>query len=164
MASTRTVYRGNRGRFAGSSHGKAETVKSGGFANAAFRARVLSNRSATRANVRPSTRGASRPPTRSKSRPPAKGGVVRRIAGNKKVQIGVATAAVGVGGYLAYNKVNPGTSLRRSGIHVPGDVMRYGGKSSARPEYTVVTNATHRFTTSSQGKGRKKHLYTVIEK
>lgn len=46
MAGTRVVHRGSRGRFAGASAGKAERVKAGGFANAAFRARVQSQRAA----------------------------------------------------------------------------------------------------------------------
>lgn len=52
MAGTRTVYRGNKGRFAGASGGKAEKVKSGGFANAAFQARFQSMR-AGKTNARP---------------------------------------------------------------------------------------------------------------
>lgn len=46
MAGTRTVYRGSKGRFAGASKGKAETVKSGGFAHPGFRARVIESRRA----------------------------------------------------------------------------------------------------------------------
>jgi hypothetical protein len=57
MAGTRTVYRGSRGRFAGASAGKPETVRSGGFANAAFRARVASSPRASKQAARPKGRG-----------------------------------------------------------------------------------------------------------
>lgn len=88
----------------------------------------------------------------------------KAIASNRKVQVGVATAAVAGGGYLAYNKVNPGTTLRKSGIAIPGEVQRFGGKSASMPAHTIVTSSTHRFTTTSIGKGMKKSQHTVIEK
>jgi len=143
MSGTRTVYRGSRGRFAGASRGKAEQVRTNG-------------RAVSGTQVRRGTTGGHGHKgfaTRAKS-----------LAHNRKVQAGVLTAATVGGGYLAYNKINPGSTLRKSGIKVPGEVMRYGGTHEMRPQYSVVSNATHRYTTFSMGKGIKKSQHTLVEK
>jgi hypothetical protein len=109
MAGTRTVYRGSKGRFAGASAGKAEKVRVGGFANAAFQARFQSTR-ASRAAARPSSpAGAKAPRATTASRRRSPSGIYRlgrlaRKAAPKAVSIGV-TAGVG---FAAANVVRGG--------------------------------------------------------
>lgn len=139
--STRTVHRGSHGRWAGSSGGRAERVRVGHRAVAGSRVQQSNHPHLS-----------------------ALGTKANAAAHNRKVQLAVGTAALGGAGYLAYNKVNPGTTLRKSGLAMPGTVTTFGGKSSARPEFTVVKNSTHQFTTTSIGKGMKKTQHTVVEK
>lgn len=135
---TRTVHRGSRGRFAGSSGGRAERVRVG-------RRAIVGQKITAAKNSR-------------------LGQTAGRVAKDKRFQAAAATAVVAGGGYVAYNKVNPGTTLRKSGLAIPGTVSTFGGKNSARPEHTIVKNATHQYTTTSIGKGMKKTQHTLVEK
>lgn len=58
MAATRTYYRDSKGRYAGSSGGRAEVGKSGGFANATHRSRVGSQRAKAQSGQRLSRKSA----------------------------------------------------------------------------------------------------------
>lgn len=140
---TRTVFRGSRGRFAGASRGKAERVR-------------VSRRTVSASSARPSS------PRRTKAK--GLGAKVKSAASNRKVQVAVGAGALGVGGAVAYNKINPGTTLRKSGLSIPGEVTTFGGKSASRPAHTIVKNSTHVYTTTSLGKGMKKTQHTTIEK
>lgn len=122
MAGTRTVYRGAHGRFAGSSGGKPEKVRAGGFAHAGFQARFQASRA---------SRTASRPPSPARTSQKASsrksfglGGAAKRLA-PKVVGIGV-TAGVGLaaahvvtGGGLARGPVGIRVTRSKSGnLHV----------------------------------------------
>lgn len=95
--STRTVHRGSRGRFAGASNGKAETVKVGsGYARATGGTQVASG-------VRHKTIG---------SRASALGRGARKVAANPTTQF---VAVVGVA-YGAQHLANRSLGLRRNPI------------------------------------------------
>lgn len=106
----------------------------------------------------------ARPSSPRRTKPQTLSERAKAVASNRKVQVAVGAGVVGVGSAYAYNKVNPGTTLRKSGLAVPGTVTTFGGKNSARPQHTIVKNATHVYTTTSLGKGMKKTQHTTIEK
>lgn len=67
MAGTRTVYRGSRGRFAGASNGRAEKVRTGGFANRVFAARVASSSKVSKSSTSLSSRAGAKGKSAGKS-------------------------------------------------------------------------------------------------
>lgn len=141
---TRQVHRGSRGRFAGAKGGKAEQIRVG------------------RGYVRGVSVGRVNAASRSSGRR------VQKFAKDHKKAVvlgGIGVLGAGVG-YAGYNKLNPGTSLKKAGVGAPGNLLTYGGKNG-RPLYSTVTNDKHRFTTTTIPggfRGIKKTQHTVVEK
>lgn len=148
----RTYKRDRRGRFAGSGGGSSSGSSVGG-------SRV--KKTTRKAGARPTTKSSQRGPRRP-TRKGTLGARAKKAATNKKVQAAVAVGVVGIGANVAYNKVNPATSLRKSGIEVPGAITSFGG-TPKKPEYTVVKGNGRQFTTYTSGKGRKKVNTTIVE-
>lgn len=131
MASTRTVYRGSKGRFAGSGGGKAERVKSGGFANAAFRARVAQSRVASGTGARGSKKGKG------------KASFIQRH--QKGIQRGVRVGSYVAAGALVAGALRAPTGGGNAGSKVNGRNVPGGGKGNP-PSFV---KATRRLTPNS---------------
>ena len=112
MAGTRTVYRGSRGRFAGAKGGKAEQVKTGGFAHPGFQARFQASRAARAKGGQQAA-----PPVRQAARSRSVGRGSHRVALGQKVKGAVtrhpfATGAAVAGGFYVTRAVMANRSSR----------------------------------------------------
>lgn len=101
MAGTRTVYRGSKGRFAGSSGGKAEKVRAGGFAHPGFQARFQAMRAQRPSPSRPTSSAARPKPSLNRrlaiANAQRNSGNSARIRSDLRKGVGLAAVTVGVG-------------------------------------------------------------------